>query len=166
MPAKRLPDDRALLFRMLDETTKFLASVNDFPHKLAEFRKLHESDEAKEAFDVARKSIESLKNGEPPLMAFERFKARYPVLDRLAVLNQKLTQLREAMGPPLLLTSEYLDMPREPRAFGAWLREKGRNNDLSFVMTQPVRELHAAILEKLEKGLRESRSGAAARLLQ
>lgn len=151
MLAKRLPDDRALLFRMLDETTQLLAKVTETQHSMAEFRKLHQSQEAKEALGIAQKSIELLKAGKPPLVAPARLKVLYPVLDRLAVVNQKLTRLSDSLEPPLLLTSDYLDIPRDPPAFGAWLREKAANADVFFALTQPLRELHNAILEKLEK---------------
>jgi len=156
MLAKRLPEDRALLFRMLDETTQLLAKATEAQHKLAEFRKLHESQEAKEALVIARRSIELLQGGQPPRLAPQRLKVLYPVLDRLAVLNQKITQLTDSLGPSLLLTSDYLNMPREPAAFGAWLREKSTNNDVFFVITQPLRDLHSAILDKLENDPRQA----------
>src|SRR5208337_489621 len=47
-------------------------------------------------------------------------------------------------------------MPREPAAFGAWLREKSTNNDVFFVITQPLRDLHSAILDKLENDPRQA----------
>jgi hypothetical protein len=151
--ARPLPDDRALLLRMLDETHQFLIKATEAQRTTSTFRKLHDSQEAKDAFSVAQQSIDRLRDGRPPLVTPGRLKVLYPVLDRLAALNQKRDQLIESLGPPLLLTSKYLDFLRTPAALRAWLSEKPTASAVIDGMIQSIHRLHEAILEKLEREL-------------
>ena len=101
--------------------------------------------------EFCRQQIARLKDGLPPLVDPTRLSARFPVLDLLIASNKDLPGKLDSLGPPLLLTSKYLDIPRTLPAFIEWLREKSDARSAINDWLQKVHRLHEAILLKLEE---------------
>ncbi|WP_165067696.1 hypothetical protein [Paludisphaera rhizosphaerae] len=151
--AKPLPVDREILRRMLDELTAYLSRIRPVQEAYSLRKKLLASPEVQHALDLMAYGLRSIVKGDVPLVSFERIEANCPELSRIKGLSEivdgyfKDHQARI----PLILSADYLEIPRTPSQLRGMLTEMGPSGDLLTSMVTPVVALHRRIMDELAK---------------